>query len=118
MAQHEVEIRIGKDGQVKVHVKGAKGKACLEYAQWLTQVTPLIRPGGTFEVRTDHSGYFDWMLGEVAKVPELLEPVEQSRDLYAGHAAPQNLQIPEVTLFERLFIRDGIPIKKLLLKRV
>ena len=38
MAQHEVEIRIGKDGQVKVHVKGAKGKACLEYAQWLTQV--------------------------------------------------------------------------------
>jgi len=38
MAQHEVEIRIGKDGQVRVHVKGAKGKACLEYAQWLTQV--------------------------------------------------------------------------------
>jgi len=43
MAQHEVEIRIGKDGQVKVHVKGAKGKACLEYAQWLTQVIGQVK---------------------------------------------------------------------------
>lgn len=38
MAQHEIEIEIGKDGQVKVHVKGAKGKACLEYAKWLTEI--------------------------------------------------------------------------------
>jgi len=43
MAQHEVEIRIGKDGQVKVHVKGAKGKACLEYARWLTQVIGEVK---------------------------------------------------------------------------
>ncbi len=43
MAQHEVEIRIGKDGKVKVHVKGAKGKACLEYAQWLTQVIGEVK---------------------------------------------------------------------------
>jgi hypothetical protein len=43
MAQHEVEIRIGKDGKVKVHVKGAKGKACLEYAQWLAQVVGQVK---------------------------------------------------------------------------
>jgi hypothetical protein len=43
MAQHEVEIRIGKDGKVKVHVKGAKGKACLEYAQWLAQVIGEVK---------------------------------------------------------------------------
>ena len=35
MAQHDIEITIGKDGKVKVHVKGAKGKACMEYAKWL-----------------------------------------------------------------------------------
>jgi len=38
MAQHDIEITIGKDGKVKVHVKGAKGKACLEYAKWLESV--------------------------------------------------------------------------------
>lgn len=43
MAQHDVEISISKNGQVKVHVKGAKGKACLDYAQWLTQVIGKVK---------------------------------------------------------------------------
>ncbi|OHB68963.1 MAG: hypothetical protein A2Y77_18100 [Planctomycetes bacterium RBG_13_62_9] len=43
MAQHEVEISISKTGDVKVHVKGAKGKACLEYAQWLTEVIGTVK---------------------------------------------------------------------------
>ncbi|MHC5074249.1 MAG: DUF2997 domain-containing protein [Planctomycetota bacterium] len=38
MPQHEVEIVVSKDGQVKVHIKGAKGKACMAYAKWLTQL--------------------------------------------------------------------------------
>ncbi len=38
MAQHEVEISISKEGKVRVHVKGAKGKACLEYAKWLAEI--------------------------------------------------------------------------------
>ncbi len=42
MAQHEVEIVISKTGQVKVHVKGVKGKGCLEYAQWLSKVVGKI----------------------------------------------------------------------------
>lgn len=34
MAQrHELEIEIGTDGSVQVHVKGAKGKKCLDYVQ-------------------------------------------------------------------------------------
>jgi hypothetical protein len=34
MAQrHELEIEIGPDGNVKVHVKGAKGKKCLDYVK-------------------------------------------------------------------------------------
>ena len=43
MAQHEVEISISKTGEVKVHVKGAKGRVCLEYAQWLTQVIGKVK---------------------------------------------------------------------------
>lgn len=43
MAQHEVEISISKTGEVKVHVKGAKGKVCLEYAKWLTQVIGKVK---------------------------------------------------------------------------
>ncbi len=43
MAQHEVEIVITKDGEVKVSVKGAKGKACLEYAKWLTEVIGQVK---------------------------------------------------------------------------
>ena len=43
MAQHEVEIRITKDGQVRVHVKGVKGKACQEYAKWLTELIGRVK---------------------------------------------------------------------------
>ena len=43
MAQHEVEISITKTGEVRVHVKGAKGKACMEYAKWLTQVIGRVK---------------------------------------------------------------------------
>jgi hypothetical protein len=38
MAQHEVEITISKTGEVKVHIKGVKGKGCLEYAKWLSKI--------------------------------------------------------------------------------
>jgi hypothetical protein len=43
MAQHEVEITISKTGEVKVHVKGAKGKACLAYTNWLADVVGKIK---------------------------------------------------------------------------
>lgn len=31
--RHELEIEIGPDGRVQVHVKGAKGADCLQYVQ-------------------------------------------------------------------------------------
>ena len=43
MAQHEVEITITKSGEVKVHVKGVKGKGCLEYAEWLAEVVGKMK---------------------------------------------------------------------------
>ncbi len=43
MAQHEVDITISKTGEVKVHVKGAKGKACLAYSKWLTEIIGKVK---------------------------------------------------------------------------
>lgn len=43
MAQHEVEIIISETGEVRVHVKGAKGKACLEYAKWITEIVGKVK---------------------------------------------------------------------------
>lgn len=43
MAQHEVEIEITKTGEVKVHIKGAKGKACMTYAKWLTELIGKVK---------------------------------------------------------------------------
>ena len=53
MAQHDIDITITKTGEVKVHVKGAKGKACLEYAQWLTETI------GRVKQRTLTSEYYE-----------------------------------------------------------
>jgi len=43
MAQHDIEITISKTGEVRVHVKGAKGKSCMEYAKWLTQLIGTVK---------------------------------------------------------------------------
>ena len=43
MAQHDVEIEILKTGEVKVHIKGAKGKSCLTYAKWLTELIGNVK---------------------------------------------------------------------------
>ncbi len=43
MAQHEVEITISKSGEVKVHVKGVKGKGCLEYSKWLAEIVGKVK---------------------------------------------------------------------------
>ena len=43
MAQHDIEIIIEKNGQVKIHIKGVKGKGCMEYAKWLTDIIGKVQ---------------------------------------------------------------------------
>lgn len=86
-------------------------------AERLRQVAELVRPGGVFHIKTDHLGYFEWMEEAIRQVPELWEPTEHTRDLHASHPAPRSLKIPEVTLFEGLFIKDGIKINSVKLRR-
>lgn len=38
MPMHELDIEIDPKGHVKVHVKGAKGKKCLEYVKLFQEI--------------------------------------------------------------------------------
>jgi tRNA (guanine-N7-)-methyltransferase len=82
----------------------------------LELLAKLVRPGGTFEIKTDHAGYFEWMEEAVKNAPSW-NVAERSTDLHAGHPAPRTLDFPDVTLFEKIFIREGIKINRLKLTR-
>jgi hypothetical protein len=41
--REEFEIEIDKSGETKVHLKGIKGKACLEYAKFLEEIIGKIK---------------------------------------------------------------------------
>lgn len=84
----------------------------------LRLIAGLVRPGGTFHIKTDHAEYFEWMEAAVSKVQDLWRVSEITRNLHATHPSPQSLTIPEVTLFEKLFIKDQIPIKSITLSRL
>jgi len=43
MPQHDIEIVITKTGEVKAHVKGVKGKGCLQYAKLLAEIVGKVK---------------------------------------------------------------------------
>ena len=43
MPEHKVEIVISPSGEVRVHIKNVKGKGCLEYATWMTEIVGKIK---------------------------------------------------------------------------
>ena len=83
----------------------------------LRECARLVRAGGTFHIKTDHPGYFEWMEAAVSEVLDLWEITDRTCDLHAGHPNPRLLEIPDVTLFEKLFIKDGIKINSIRLQR-
>lgn len=83
-------------------------------AEWLKSVAPLLKPDGGFEIRTDHLDYFEFMLEQI-ELSGRWTTLEKSFDVHADNPARLKLEIPDVTLFEKIFIRDGIPIKRVLL---
>lgn len=80
-----------------------------------------MKKGGIFHIKTDHAGYFEWMLEhlEIAlkEAGPIWEVVEKTTDLHEKNPNPRTLEIPDVTLFEKLFIKDGIKINSLKLRR-
>ena len=86
----------------------------------ILHVVDLWRPyflGQRFQIKTDHRGYFDWILQAVQECPDQWQVLDVSTDLHKNHPNPEKLQIPDVTLFEKLFIKDRLPIHSLQLKR-
>lgn len=79
----------------------------------LKEIAPLIHKTGLFHIKTDHAGYFDWMIEALAGADDLWETRQMTRNLHQDHPAPRMLQLPEVTLFESIFIRRGLPIHSL-----
>ena len=87
-------------------------------AAWLKNMAPLLGKTGIFHLKTDHAEYFEFILSEVATLGDTFQVIEMTKDLHANHPDPKQLKIPEVTLFERLFIKDGLPVHSLKLKLI
>ncbi len=90
--------------------KRAQRKNRIFTAERLQRWASLMKPGGTFEIRTDHRGYFEAMLQAIEKSNSHWQILEQTWDRHCQVAQPQDLEIPEVTLFEKLFIAQNLPI--------
>jgi hypothetical protein len=43
MEKHEFELEIRKNGEVKVHIKGVKGKRCIDYVKFLQEVVGPVK---------------------------------------------------------------------------
>ena len=91
----------------------------------LSAIVRLLTPGGIFHIKTDHPGYFEWILKAVDECGNQTQSpnqnlyqnywkiLEVTRDLHRNNPAPETLDFPEVTLFEKIFIRQKIPIQSL-----
>ena len=90
--------------------KKAQKKNRTANTNWLRSLAPLISDRGHFHLKTDHAEYFEFILENLAELNDVFEIVDMTKNLHANHPNPTSLKIPEVTLFERLFIKDGLPI--------
>ncbi len=74
----------------------------------------VLKPNGTLWVKTDHDGYFEWMLNEL-KNETRFEIVLKSLDLRREH--PEHFLAAYTTKFEKIFLSQGTLIKALELKK-
>ena len=78
----------------------------------LALFAPLMAPNGEMFIKTDHDGYFEWML-EAFENCDKWKIRNKTFDLHAGNPDAGKLTWPDVTLFESVFIKESIPIKAL-----
>ena len=84
-------------------------------APWIDAAWDRIAPGGMLHIKTDHREYFDQIVAAAAQTRWQVEHL--SYNLHEHHPDPRSLQIPDVTLFEKLFIADGLPVHSLKLRK-
>lgn len=87
-------------------------------AHQLKKIARILKTNGTFHIKTDHTEYFEWMIQALKECANIWEITELNRNLYDNHPAPEKLTIPEVTLFEKIFIQDKVAIKSIRLRKI
>lgn len=75
----------------------------------------VLKNGGTLFVKTDHDGYYEWMLEEL-KNETRFEVLLQSRNLREEY--PEHFLSQFTTKFEKIFLSQGTLIKSIVLKNI
>lgn len=75
----------------------------------------ILKPGGILYVKTDHDGYYEWMLEHI-KEEKRFEVLLQSRDLRNEY--PEHFLSQFTTKFEKIFLGQGTLIKSLVLRNL
>lgn len=80
---------------------------------FLDDAFKILSPGGTLWIKTDHDGYYEWMLNEMLN-EKRFEVLLQSFDL--RQEFPDHFLASFTTKFEKIFLSQGTLIKALVLK--
>lgn len=83
--------------------------------RFLDEAHKVLKADGLFLIKTDHDGYYQWML-DVIKDETRFEVVMQTWDL--REEQPDHFLASFVTKFEKIFMEKGIKIKALVLKNI
>lgn len=81
---------------------------------FLDAVHKVLAPGGTLWVKTDHDGYYEWMLAQMEEETRF-EVLAQSRD--TRQEMPDHFLSQYTTKFEKIFLSQGTLIKSLVLRK-
>lgn len=95
--------------------KNRHNKKRLFQKPFLNACHKILKPGGTLFVKTDHDGYFEWMLNEL-KDETRFEVLLQSRDLRSEY--PEHFLSQFTTKFEKIFLSQGTLIKSIVLRNL
>lgn len=93
--------------------KNRHHKKRLFQQRFLDEAYKILKPGGEILIKTDHDGYFEWMLEEV-KNEKRFEITLKTFNL--REEAPEHFLSSFVTKFEKIFLEKNIKIKAMVLK--
>lgn len=90
-------------------------KKRLFQAPFLQAAHRVLAPQGEIWIKTDHDGLFTWMQQHLEETP-LFAPSFLSWDLYQQY--PQHFLTQNPTKFEKIFLRQQVPIKAMILTKL